>query len=280
MMDKVAISNMAWPQESEREALSLCDRCGFAGIEIVPAKSFPGWPRSDPDIARLRAMSAGHGLSIVALQAILFGVDGVELFTSNDSRTRLAEHLRKVARLAGSLGAGACVYGAPRSRDPGGLSDESARAIAVDFFASVSPLFKMEGTCLTLEANDPSYGCRFVTRTLEAVDLVRRVNSPGFRVQIDTGTVFLGNEPPAVVAEAVSVAGHFHASEPQLRPLGSGDADHRSIAAALKAANYRDWISVEMRETPDWRENIQRGAELIATVYRPEPNASHRRGAG
>lgn len=274
-MDRVAISNIAWPTDHDHEAIALCARCGFTGIEIAPGKTFAGWPRDDPDIAGLKAIVADHGLSVVALQAILFGVEGVELFVSDETRARLARHLHKVANLAGSLGARACVYGAPRSRDPGQLPFEAARDIAVDFFASVAPVFEAEGTCLAFEANDGSYGCRFITMTAEAIDLVRRVARPGFRVQIDTGTVFLGNESAAIIAEAVSVAGHFHASEPHLRPLGSGNSDHRSVAAALRAAGYDHWISVEMRETDDWRENIQRAAELMATVYRPqsEPTA-------
>ncbi len=102
--------------------------------------------------------------------------------------------LRKVAGLAETLGAHACVFGAPRSRDPGLLSFEAARDMAVDFFSSVAPIFEFEGTCLTFEANDGSYGCRFITRTFEAIDLVRRVDRPGIRLQIDTGTIFLGQE--------------------------------------------------------------------------------------
>jgi D-psicose/D-tagatose/L-ribulose 3-epimerase len=268
-MHKVAISNIAWPQEAEREALSLCRRCGFTGIEISPSKSFLGWPRSPSDATGLNAKVADHGLTIVALQAILFGVDNVELFGSNATRARLAEHLRIVADLAASLGASASVYGAPKSRDPGDLLPEVAHQIAADFFAGVSPVFEAASTCLAFEANDASYGCRFITRTAEAIALVRRINSPGVRVQIDTGTIFLGREPPAVVGEAVPLAAHFHASEPQLRPLGGADVDHRPLATALRAARYDGWISVEMRETADWRSNIERAAKLMATVYRP-----------
>ncbi|HEY5127874.1 MAG TPA: sugar phosphate isomerase/epimerase [Bradyrhizobium sp.] len=268
-MDKVAISNIAWPTDQDREALSLCARCGFTGIEIAPGKTFTDWPRNAPDIGGLKAIVANYGLSVVALQAILVGIEGVELFRSDETRARLAKHLREVAKLAGVLGARACVYGAPRSRDPGQLPFDAALNIAIDFFSSIAPAFEAEGTCLAFEANDASYGCRFVTRTTEAIDLVRRVSRPGVRVQIDTGTVFLGNEENAVITEAVSLAGHFHASEPQLAPVGSGNSDHQLIAAALRAAGYDGWMSVEMRQTDDWRGNIERAADLMATVYRP-----------
>lgn len=272
-MRKVAISNIAWPQDAEREALALCGSLGFTGLEIAPGRSFPGWPQTAADIAAVKAIAADHGLQIVALQGILFGVEHVELFVSESTRARLADHLHKVADLANALGAGAAVYGAPRSRDPGDLPAKAAQDVAADFFATVAPAFETADSCLAFEANDASYGCRFVTRTQEAVEFVQRVDRSGVRLQIDTGTMFLGGESTDVIRDAVPVAGHFHASEPQLRPLGTGDADHRPIADALRAAHYDGWISVEMRETADWRSNIARAADLMATVYRPPADA-------
>ncbi len=268
-MEKVAISNIAWPQKQNHEALALCARLGFTGLEIAPGRAFADWPRTAPDIHALKAVLAEHGLVVVALQAILFGMEGVELFVSDETRARLRGHLSKVARLASALGAQVCVFGAPRNRDPGALSFEAAREIAVNFFSSVAPIFEAEGTCLTFEANDASYGCRFITRTAEAIDLVRRVARPGIRVQIDTGTIFLGNEDTAVVGNAVKFVGHVHASEPKLRPLGSANSDHEAVSVALVAANYHGWISVEMKETDEWRQNIDRAAQLMKTVYRP-----------
>jgi sugar phosphate isomerase/epimerase len=196
-------------------------------------------------------------------------VEGAELFVSAQTRARLAEHLRKVAVLAGALGAGACVYGSPRSRDPGSLPIGTARDIATEFLASVAGAFEAEGTRLAFEANDPSYGCRFITRTAEAIDLVSRVDRPGIRVQIDTGTVFLGHEDVAIIGEAVCLAGHVHASEPWLRPLASANSGHRAVAAALTGKGYDGWISVEMRESKDWRENMERAAQVARAVYRP-----------
>jgi D-psicose/D-tagatose/L-ribulose 3-epimerase len=269
-MDKIAISNIAWPKDSEDEAVVHAANLGFTGIELVPSRMFVSWPPCDLDLSAVRNNLSYHGLTIVALQSILFGVDGVELFVSTETRTRLAQHLRKVARVAGALGAKACVYGAPRMRDPGSIPSATAFAIAVDFLSAIAPVFESEGSCLCFEANDSSYGCRFVTRTREAIDLVRQIDRPGVRVQIDTGTVFLGREPASIVRDAVGIAGHVHASEPQLSPLGSKGSDHAAVAAALGAAGYGGWISVEMRETPSWRENMERAARLMGNVYRPK----------
>jgi D-psicose/D-tagatose/L-ribulose 3-epimerase len=268
-MDQVAISNLAWPAQEVREAVALCARLGFTGLEIAPARTFPDWPQPPRDLERLRAELADSGLAIIGLQSILFGVRGVELFASGVTRARLSDHLRMIARVAGSLGAQVCVFGAPRNRDPGLITPAEARKIAVDFFSSIAPAFEAEGTCLTLEPNHSSYGCRFVTQTAQAIDLVKEIGRSGFRVQIDTGMAFLGNEHPSIISEAVGVAGHAHVSEPQLRPLGTANSDHATVSAALRSGGYQGWLSVEMQETVDWRSNIKRAAKLMTTAYRP-----------
>jgi len=50
------------------------------------------------------------------------------------------------------------------------------------------------------------------------------------------------------IANGLPIAGHFHASEPQLAPLGSGGTNHRAAASALTTGGYAGWVSVEMRE--------------------------------
>jgi sugar phosphate isomerase/epimerase len=42
---------------------------------------------------------------------------------------------------------------------------------------------------------------------------------------------------------------HFHVSEPDLQPIGTGDVDHALFSRILKAAKYEHWVSVEMRAT-------------------------------
>jgi D-psicose/D-tagatose/L-ribulose 3-epimerase len=59
--------------------------------------------------------------------------------------------------------------------------------------------------------------------------------------------MILSNEDPGdSIAGARSFIGHVHASEPQLAELSSNVAHERAVAA-LAAASYDGWISIEMR---------------------------------
>ncbi|MBK1623971.1 hypothetical protein CKO32_10370 [Afifella marina DSM 2698] len=272
-MERRSISNIAWPIQEDIAALDLAAELGFDGVELAPAKALGPLDAVElGDVRRYRDGLAARGLSIPALQGILFGADDVHLFASDEARLRLAQRLDRVAELAAELGAGACVFGAPKLRDPGDLDAGEAWARAVEFFADIAPRFASRGTSLCFEANPPMYDCRFVTTTEEAMRLVKAVGEPGFALQLDFGTVFANGETAETVESAGRMACHCHVSEPGLVPLGAGEAksssvDHAMTGAALVASGYEGWISVEMRAVEDWRGAMRRASAFIENYY-------------
>jgi D-psicose/D-tagatose/L-ribulose 3-epimerase len=267
-VQRVSVSNIAWPQADEPEALRLALELGFSGIEIAPAKTFGSWAEATvPRAAAYRRDLAALGLDVPAMQGILFGLDDHRLFGTGDERARLKAHLENLARLAGALGAKACVFGAPRNRDPGDLPATEAMTRAVDFFASVAPAYANEGSALAFEANAALYNCRFVQRTEQAIELARRVDHPGIRIQLDTGTIFINDEPRGVVEQAALWAAHFHASEPRLAPVGSAGSDHAEIGRRLRGTGFAGWRSVEMTTVPDWRAALRGAAAVMKAHY-------------
>jgi sugar phosphate isomerase/epimerase len=247
--------------------LSLVKELGLSAVEIAPYNVFRTWEVDDDRVAELRSRIEDSGLACSALQGILFDVPNAHLFESPESRAALAGHLAKVARIAALLGAKASVFGAPRQRDPGDIPPEQAQAVAVEFLASVAPLFEDLGTALAFEANARTYACRFVTTTREAIDLVSAVGRAGIALQIDMGTIFLEHEDPGVLLDAAPLAAHAHVSEPGLQPLGSEGLDHAPLAAALKASGYSGYLSIEMRTVPDWENALRSAARLLREEY-------------
>lgn len=264
----LAISNLAWPAAEDNAALALAAELGFDGIELAPAKVFGDLHSVAPDrIAAYRRHLAGMGLAVPALQGLLFGAPGAHLFTDSESRESMAVHLRRVAAIAGDLGAGACVFGAPALRDPGPLAPDDAHRIAVDFLRDLAPHFAAAGSSLCFEANPARYGCRFVMRTQEAFALVEAVDAAGIALQLDTGTMFVNGEDPAVIGRVAHRIGHLHVSEPDLAPVASSGVDHAPVAAALGASGYSGFVSIEMKCLPDWSAAIRQAHAFVEHVY-------------
>ncbi|MCM2505990.1 sugar phosphate isomerase/epimerase [Aureimonas altamirensis] len=264
MTPRRSISNIAWPAKCDEDAIALVQRLGFEGVELAPSKVFgPLDAVVTADLRAYRCHLASRGLAIPALQAILFGISDAHLFAGPAMRKTLASHLGRVAEVAGELGAGACVFGSPGLRDPGMLGFEEAEAIAAEFFAELAPKFASHGTVLAFEANPPVYGCRFVTRTLEAIELVERVETAGFGLQLDTGTVFTNGEDMDVTEQAARLCVHCHLSEEGLGPVDPARRDYEPAFRALERGGYRGWVSIEMRAQSDWRRAIELAAQAL-----------------
>lgn len=266
MMRPLAVSNLAWPAAALDEALGLLARLGCGAVEIAPFAVFGRWEGIADEARRVRERIEGHGLECVALQGILFGAEDVSLFGTGEQRGRLEAHLDHVAALAGLLGARACVFGAPKQRDPGGLSAEEAWEMALGGLRRIGPAFDAVGSALAFEANSSRYGCRFVTTTAEAIRLVQEASCPGVGLQIDTGTIFLEHEDPAVLLDAASLAVHAHVSEPGLQALGG--VSHAAMATALRESQYGGVVSIEMKdEGGDWAGAVERAVGFVREVY-------------
>jgi sugar phosphate isomerase/epimerase len=201
------------------------------------------------------------------LQGIVFGADDVSLFGSAGQQARFEQHLDRVAALAGLLGARACVFGAPRQRDPGELGADEAWRRALGGLRRIAPAFAAVGSALAFEAVPAAYGNRFITTTADAVRLVGEAATPGIKLQIDTGTLFAAAEDPAVLVAAGPLAVHMHASEPELAPVGRSGRDHLPVAAALVDSGYEGSISIEMRPVADWATAITDAVAFVRDLY-------------
>lgn len=261
------ISNFAWPPEEWSAALPFVRTRGVTAIEVAPFNFFKSWDTPDSDIRALKAQIVDAGMTCVAMQGILYEAPQVHLFASESARNALRAHLAKIARMANLLGAKVCVFGGPKQRDPGSLTATQAWDIAVDFFRAIGPIFADHGTAIAFEANAQLYGCRFIVTTQEAAAFVSAVGHRGCGLQIDTGTIFLENEDPAVLRNVASLAVHAHVSEPALNPIGTSAVDHGPVAAALKSSGYCGSVSIEMKAVADWRSAVARAISFVNGTY-------------
>jgi sugar phosphate isomerase/epimerase len=267
---KLAVSNIAWPREQDGAVADLLLAHGVEGVEVAPTKLWPDpTAATDAEIDTVRRTWADRGLPIIAAQALLFGKPELTLFDAADVRERSIDYLRRIIRLCGRLGAASLVFGSPKNRLVGRLDRAAVLRIAVKVFTRLGEIAASEGTCVILEANPPEYGADFVTRAGEAIELVRLVNHPGFRLHLDTACMTLAGDPPAAtIADGFDLLRHFHVSEPQLGVVGQGPVEHAEFAAALKRLSYARWASIEMRETQPFSLDALAGAvDFTRRIY-------------
>lgn len=242
---KLAVSQIAWREEDDEEALKMLEAAGFSGLEIAPTRVAGPQPYEYPEAAAAYAaqMWANHNLTLCSMQSIWYGQAG-NMFLAEGAY--LLGYTKQAIRFAKAGGIPNIVFGCPKNRTlPEGATDEEAARI----FCEMGDCAAQNGTCLALEANPAMYGTNLMNHTADALAMAKRVNSPGCRVNLDFGTMLANGEEPAQLVGHVKEINHVHISEPNLLPIEPRPG-HKTLAAILRNEGYEGFVSIEMREQP------------------------------
>lgn len=257
---RLAMSQIAWEQAYQAEALAILQQSGFAGLEIAPTLVAGPEPYASPEKAEAFAgqVKAGYGLSVCSMQSIWYGQQG-SMF--GPLRSHFIQYTKQAVLFAKAAGAGNLVFGNPKNRVlPKGEGQEAA----VSFFGEIGGFAAQNGRVIALEANPPVYGTNLMNTTAEAFAMARRVNSPGCRVNLDVGTMLMNREEVQSLRGMVKLVNHVHISEPGLAQVEK-HALHAELAALLREEGYGGYVSVEMKQQP--LAAIQKTAEYVAEVF-------------
>lgn len=269
---RLSISNIAWQPEEDQHIAALLQQHQIDAIDIAPGKYF-----SSPELATKTEIMAvkqwwhERGISIIGMQSLLFGTTGLNVFGDKASRSGLLTRLQAIFRIAGILGATRLVFGSPRNRDRHALSDQEATDSASQFFQQAANYAADEGVLLCLEPNPVCYGANFMTNSQETALIVKAVNHPALRMQLDTGAITINQEDVAqVLSSYAGLIGHVHASEPQLAPLGDNGTDHGKMASALAQSLPTAIVTIEMLapDTEPALQSISRALHVAIQAYR------------
>lgn len=269
---RLAISNIAWDPAEDDAIARLLGRCGIDAIDVAPSKYFAA-PReaTDEDISLVRRRWAESGIEITGMQALLFGTDGLNMFGTPGTQQAMLQHLDAVCRIGRGLGAKRLVFGSPKHRDRGSLSDAEAHDIAIPFFGRLGEIAESHGVLICLEPSPARYSANFMTTTAETARVVELVDHPAIRLQLDTGALTINEEDPGeVLRDHAPLVGHVHASEPDLLPLGDADADHASVCRALEQHLPDHLVCIEMLATKQegHEASIERAISVAVRNYR------------
>ena len=247
---RISISNIAWCPGDDKSVATLLEKHGVDAIDVVPGKYFKDFATTSiQELTDIRLWWTDRGVEIVGMQALLFGTHGLNLFGESEVREQMLTHLAHVCRIAQGLGARFLAFGSPRNRDRSNLDDRATTDIAQDFFRKLGDIAADQDTVICLEPNPPIYGANFMTDVRTTAEVVRVVDHPSIRMQLDVGALTLNGERAAeVLATNADIVSHIHASEPQLNVLGDCGTDHGPVAAAIREHCPDRIVTVEMRE--------------------------------
>jgi len=154
------------------------------------------------------------------------------------------------------------VFGCPKNRN---LYHEDDYQVAIEFFRELGDVAYHSDTTLALEANPTIYGTNFLNKTEETLKIIKEINSPGLKLNLDLGTIIFNNEDISMFVGQGKWINHVHISEPGLKMIEQRKL-HEEVKHILMAENYEHYISIEMgkQDNLDELKNVFR---YITTIF-------------
>lgn len=247
---KLAISNIAWNAKDDTTVYAMMRKYGYTGLEIAPTRIFETNPYDDLEVVKhwREAFETGEGFEIPSMQSIWFGKTQ-KLFEAEAQRQELFDYTKKAVDFAAVIHCGNMVFGSPKNRVLPDPTDKAMWKQGVAFFKQLGDYAMNNGTAIGMEANPAIYNTNYINTTTEALELIREVESEGFLLNLDVGTMLENKEPIEILEGEIRVVNHVHVSEPFLKPVVM-DSDrrhfHGELAAFLRENGYQGYVSVEM----------------------------------
>lgn len=240
---KLSISNIAWTAEQDELVYALMQEYGFSGLEIAPTRIFPDTPYENIAEAKQwrKDLQEDYGFVVPSMQSIWFGRTE-KVFGSNEERKALIEYTKKAIDFAAAIGCGNLVFGCPKNRIK---PDNADNAAVIEFFRQIGEYAAPKGTVVAMEANPTIYGTNYINRTTEAFALIDKVDSNGFKLNLDVGTMIYNQEAVSELAGKAEYINHVHISEPNLVLIEKRKL-HQEMADWLREVKYEGFVSVEM----------------------------------
>tara|TARA_Y100000588_G_C14254316_1_gene924779 strand:+ start:1729 stop:2556 length:828 start_codon:yes stop_codon:yes gene_type:complete len=248
---KLSISNIAWFLEEDVDVYNIMKYNGFSGLDIAPARICDNpFKCTVEDGLMYQKRIKKHGFEFVGMQSLLFGTQGMNIFGDVATVESTLDYLKLMVDYAAKLSIKVLVFGSPKNRIVGEIPYEEAYERAIQFFRRIGDYAFENNVLFCIEPNPVEYGADFITNTHDAIQLVKDVNRPGFKLHLDLGTIIMNDENIAeVVASGIKYIAHVHVSVPYLKQVRDYEANIRELIIALKMNNYNDYIAIEMRNS-------------------------------
>ena len=266
---KLSISNIAWEPNEDKKVFDLIKKYGFSGIELAPPKLFKDLSNvSDTDIQTYLEYMKPFKFKFPAMQSLLFGKPELKIF--DESRVDTLIYLKKIIDLAQKLDVKVLVFGSPKNRFVGDMDNQEAQEIAIDFFRELGEYAHSKDRYFCIEPNAKEYGCDFITNTDEAIEIVKAVDSKGFKLHIDSAVIAMNGENiKDALTKALPYTEHFHISEAFLELITTNKTNHEEFFKILKELKYDKWVSIEMKNNVinSNVEAVDRSLKFVSKIY-------------
>jgi sugar phosphate isomerase/epimerase len=254
MSFRYAACNEIFQKQSLAESCRVLAGLGYRGIELAPftLSNDPASLDKEERFA-IRTEIRQAGLEFVGLHWLLAAPPGLHATSPDPAvRNRTWEYVARLVDLCADLSDSAggqkpvIVFGSPKQRSStGGMTAQGATDAFTEGFIKTAPRAELRGVTLLVEALSPQQ-TDVVTSLAEAVEIVRKVNSPAVLTMFDVHNAIAEKASHVeLIREFLPYIRHVHVNELDGAEPGRGDYDFAALLRCLANLRYDGWISLE-----------------------------------
>ena len=246
---KIAICNELFEGWALEDVFKYVSELGYEGVEIAPFTISDDVRKMESkERSEIRELTSSYGVEVVGTHWLLVTPKGLHVTHPDENVRRLTKrYLCELAKFTSDIGGRILVFGSPDQRNVlNGVSYEEAWNYAKEVFSDCSIFAEDYGVIFAIEPLAKRL-TNFINTAEEAIQLIREVSHPNFRLHLDVYSMLDEGRPLSdIIRKSKEYLVHVHINDDNGLGPGFGKVDYQPIIRALKEIKYGGFLSVEV----------------------------------
>tara|TARA_Y100000816_G_scaffold276063_1_gene244872 strand:- start:275 stop:1078 length:804 start_codon:yes stop_codon:yes gene_type:complete len=243
---QLLISNLAWKKNELENVLKFLKKKKIKNLEFSLHNLFKHQPKLKK-IKEIKDFWNSKSIKFYSMQSILYKVNDAYIFGNSRQQNIFYSEVINKIKIAHYLNAKIIIFGSPKNKKIFNRSQKECNDLMIKFLKKISPICEKYKITLCLESNPKIYKTEFLTKTNEAINLIKKIKSKYIKLNLDLGTIISNKENlNDIVKQNIKIIGHVQISSPFLKNLSKYKIKIKKLVKCLKNKNYKKKISIEM----------------------------------
>jgi hypothetical protein len=241
---KIGISNLSWLKKDNFKIVNYLNK----KINFLEY-SYHNLIRFHPSLSlkEITKFYRKNMTPLYSMQSLLYKKKNCYIFGNANQRKNFIKELKNKIFLAKKLKTKILVFGSPKNKkNISSFNKKHMIEIFTSTFLQLAEYSKKKGVCICIEANPKFYKNDFLIYTKDALNIVKKINSPNIRLNFDLGTAISNAEEyKDLLRKNLKFVGHVQISLPKLKNITKNKKKIVTFVKFLKKIKYKKRISVE-----------------------------------
>lgn len=228
MKNRLSVSLLTIKNFSKLDSfLYVLKKNGIKYIELPVSKILPDYEIDKKKIQLFLNKITKYNIKISSIQAIFFKKK-LNVLKENDHEETI-KHLNKIILISKLLKTKNIIFGSPRNRIKGAISNKKAFKIFSNLLSKIQTKLVKNNITFCIEPNSKYYGCDFILNSSQALKFINFSKIRNLGINFDTGNALLENDKKKILKKNQKYFKNFQISEKNLQGLKIDIKKHQKL---------------------------------------------------